>query len=350
MVRTELGNLSLVQTSEGEHADLIGNVVPGAWRAKLLNLGAQSLAHADDAARHGRQVLFPLGKELGVVENSGSDASAVDGRVGDFGTLEDGQLRGNTANGALSVGTRASHDVEATSTFTIKAEVLGETLSNNKLETLLDKVANSSSITGEVAGCETLVGAVKEGEVLLLADNRGNLLPLVQRRINTSRVVSTCVQQNNGALRSGLDGALHAIEVKATCLLVEVRVLSGGNADIGEDLVVVGPCRVGEVDSLVSLVELGEEQSSQMDSTGPGDGLHGSRTTFFQSRRIGAEHQLSSLGGKLGKTCDRSILVVEFGVVSENFVGLEGTTISINSRSIDQSDVIGKGNSSLHSL
>lgn len=92
------------QTGEREHADLVGDVVPGAGSLELLEFRLESLTHLDDAAGHGAQVAFPLGEELLVVEDCGGDACAVRGRVGDFGTLQDGELRGDALGGVLSVG------------------------------------------------------------------------------------------------------------------------------------------------------------------------------------------------------------------------------------------------------
>lgn len=48
-----------------------------------------------------------------------------------------------------------------------------------------------------------------------------------------------------------------------------------GDVYVGEDLVVVGPCRVGEVDCLVLRAgeEFGEEESSEMEGAGARDGL-----------------------------------------------------------------------------
>lgn len=55
----------------------------------------------------------------------------------------------------------------------------------------------------------------------------------------------------------------------------KVRVGFYGKVDIREDLIVVGPCWRREVDGLIggTLVELGEEESAEMDSAGAGDCL-----------------------------------------------------------------------------
>lgn len=55
----------------------------------------------------------------------------------------------------------------------------------------------------------------------------------------------------------------------------KVRVGLNGDVYIGEDLVVVGPSRVGEVDCLILRAgkELREEEGSEMEGTCAGDGL-----------------------------------------------------------------------------
>jgi hypothetical protein len=52
------------------------------------------------------------------------------------------------------------------------------------------------------------------------------------------------VQEDDGAVGGVLDRLHHAIEIKALSLGGEVGVCSDVQADIGEDLVVVGPCWV----------------------------------------------------------------------------------------------------------
>ena len=49
----QLQNLLFRQPCEAEHADLVGDVIPGAWGTEFLQLVAQCLAHLLDAARHG---------------------------------------------------------------------------------------------------------------------------------------------------------------------------------------------------------------------------------------------------------------------------------------------------------
>ena len=118
-------DLGLGQAGEREHADLIGNVVPRAGSLQLLEVLAQRRAHLDDAAGHGAQVTLPLGEQLWVVEDCGSDTGAVRGRVGDLGALQDGELRGDALGGVLGVRAGGGDEVEAAGALAVETEVLG---------------------------------------------------------------------------------------------------------------------------------------------------------------------------------------------------------------------------------
>lgn len=54
-----------------------------------------------------------------------------------------------------------------------------------------------------------------------------------------------------------------------------VRVFGDGEVDVGEDLFVVGPGWVGEVDGGFGVggVEAGEEEAAEVEGAGAGDGL-----------------------------------------------------------------------------
>jgi hypothetical protein len=269
-IGSNLQNLLLGQASETEHADLVDDVVPVARSLQLVELALESLAHRDDTTAHLTKILLPLSEQLLVVENNRRNAGTICGRVTDLGTLENGQLAANTGSSIGSIRTRPSDKVEATSTLAIKTKVLCVTLSDKHLEALLDEVTDGPSILVQVTRCESLVCAVEEGELRLALHERGNLLPLVLSRVNTCGVVCASVQQDNTAFRSLLYRLDHTLEVKTLGLSREVWVVLDGKLDIGEDLVVVGPCRVGNVDGLGlggrGVVELGQESGAQVDS------------------------------------------------------------------------------------
>jgi hypothetical protein len=238
---SKLKHLLLAQPSKAEHTDLVGNVVPGTGGLEFLKLAAESITHADDTARHGAQVLLPLSEEVAVVEDCADDAGTVQRRIGDLGSLEDSQLRANAGNCVGSLRSGRGNGVEAAGTLSVKTEILGETLGNNELEALVNKVSDSPSILDEITGGKALVSSIEEGEVVLLLHDRSDLGPLILGRVDTSRVVCTCVKDEDRALGSGLQSLLETFKIKALGLLVEVRVCVDRKTDILEDLVVVRP-------------------------------------------------------------------------------------------------------------
>ena len=79
----------------------------------------------------------------------------------------------------------------------------------------------------------------------------GDLLPLLAGRVDARGVVRAGVEQDDAAFWSGFYGRAQPVEVEAFGLGGEVWVGLYGEVDVGEDLVVIGPCWGGEVDGLV---------------------------------------------------------------------------------------------------
>ncbi len=273
-----LQDLLLRQPREAEHADLLRDMLPAALLAvQLFEFAPQRLPHVDDAAAHRPQIGLPLLEQLGVVEDETRDPGPVRGRVADLAALEDRELRCDSANGVHRVRAGAGDEVEGAGSFAVEAEVLGEGLRDAQFEALLDEVADRPGVVLEVPGREALVGAVEEGEVLLGADDFGDVGPLGAGGVDAGGVVRAGVQEDDAAFGGGVDGRAHAVVVEAFGLRGEVGVGFDGQVDVGEDLVVVGPGRGGEVDGLVvgADVEFGEEETAEVDGAGAGDGLEG---------------------------------------------------------------------------
>lgn len=193
--------------------------------------------------------------------------------------------------------------MEAAGAFAIETKVLGEGLGDYELEAELDKEADGRGVTVEVAGSKALVGSIEEGEVALGGHDLGDLAPLGGRRVDAGGVVGTGVEEDDGALGSVREGLLHADEVETLGLLVEVGVLGNGQTDVGEDLVVVGPCWVAEVDGrllggiAIRVVEAREEETAEMAGAGAGDGLDGGNAALGDGGSTGAENKLGSFAG-----------------------------------------------------
>lgn len=166
---TQKLDLLLGQAGETEHADLIGDVLPGPGCSLCLEPVTQSLAHGRDTTAHRAQILLPHSKQLGIVQNTTSDLGSVRGRVRDLRALQDSKLTGNVLSSLSGVGTGSGDEMEGAGALAVQTEILSERLRNAQLETLLDKVADSPGITDEITRRETLIRAVEEGEVVAFA-------------------------------------------------------------------------------------------------------------------------------------------------------------------------------------
>lgn len=106
-----------LQTGEGEHADLAGDVGPVVLAAELLKVLAEQLAHLDDTVSHALDLTEPLLVQRRIVHDGGGDAGTVDRGVRVEGTNENLDLRLNTL---LLLGVLADEG-ESTDTLTIEA-------------------------------------------------------------------------------------------------------------------------------------------------------------------------------------------------------------------------------------
>ena len=180
------------QASEGEHANLGSNVRPVTLDSLSLDGTAESGPHVVHASADNDELVEPLLAQSGVIENLGGNSSTVLGR-----------RRVVSADNNLDLGEDASclifisaDEVEAASALTVKAHDLGERLSNDHLEALVDEEAKAIGILVKVSGSEALIGSVEEGIELLALANVCDLLPLGVGRINTSGVVRASVEKN----------------------------------------------------------------------------------------------------------------------------------------------------------
>ena len=73
---------------------------------------------------------------------------------------------------------------------------------------LSNEVTRSESILVSVTAGKTLVGHIEESEVALLLEDIADLAPLLLSRVNTSGVVCTSVEKNNGLLRDVLEKSM----------------------------------------------------------------------------------------------------------------------------------------------
>jgi len=69
-------------------------------------------------------------------------------------------------------------------------------LGNDHLETLIEEVSESLTVLIEVAGYETLISGIEEWVKLSLLANDGDLFPLIKGWVDTSWIVSACMEEN----------------------------------------------------------------------------------------------------------------------------------------------------------
>jgi hypothetical protein len=84
--------------------------------------------------------------------------------------------------------------------------------------TVLDELAESVGILVSASRSETLVGHVEEGKVTSILDNLGELIPLSLARVDSSRVVSASVQQDDRTLGGGLLGCMNKYKNGSECV------------------------------------------------------------------------------------------------------------------------------------
>lgn len=322
----QLLDLLGLEAGVGEHADLVGDVRPVVLGAEGLELLAEEGAHGDDAVSHLLDLALPLVVELGVVEDLGRKAGAVDGRVGVQGTDEDLEL-GVDALGLLGV---LADDGEDTGTLTVETldskistyvdahkrhetyHVLGERLGKEDLVAILDELTNGKGVTVGVTAGKALVGHVEEGKVALVLADLGDLLPLLGRRVDTGGVVRAGVEEDRGTGRDGLEVGNQALKVKTDGVLVVVAVVLGLEGGVLEDGLVVGPGRGRDADLVLARAPSLEEGSTEAQGTSAGDGLGDGDPV--EDRRVLAVGELGGGGGEVGHAGDASVLLVQLAV------------------------------------
>lgn len=75
-------------------------------------------------------------------------------------------------------------------------------LTDQQRHAFRNKVPNSNGIPIQIAASETLVSTVEESEMLSFQHHRGDLVPLFWGGVNTGRVVSACMEEEDGTCGS----------------------------------------------------------------------------------------------------------------------------------------------------
>lgn len=188
--------LLLIHSGEAEHADLFGDVLPVARRAQLFQIVLQFGAHRDDSIGHQFDIAEPFLFQVCITQDFRNQAGAMNRRVAVHRTNQDLDLR-HGASGFLLVG---ADQRKGSGSFTVKTHVLGETLSQRNLVTILQEGTDGKRILGDISAGKALVGHVEEGEQVAFLEDGGHFSPLLRPGINTGWVVSAGVQKDDGSL------------------------------------------------------------------------------------------------------------------------------------------------------
>lgn len=113
-----------------------------------------------------------------------------------------------------------------------------------------------------------------------LFQENSEFLPLCLCGIDASGVMCAGVEKDNAVIWGVCDCLFHASEIEALGRFGEVGISGDWEVDVGEDLVVICPCWVAEIDGGFARVEFRQKKSAEMDGSCAGDGLKGGRAFF----------------------------------------------------------------------
>jgi len=310
-----------IKTSVAEHADLINDVVPSTRSLKLLGQQlVKFLPHLDDTISHRLDILFPLLKQLGSVQDQSDQPRAVSWGIADLASSEDGKL----TTDFICDHRGGRDDVEGANTFTVQTSVLGETLADQHWNTPSGEFPDGPGVPVQISAGETLISAVKKGVVVLLYHHVCDLTPLFPGRIYTGWVVSTGMKENDGTVRSGGNGAKELVAGEADGLGVIVLVGDRFDSDVPEDGDVIDPSGIRNIGLLgsVEYVESAEEQGCEVIGTSAGNGLDASNAFFRDRGGVITQDKTGGGGGEFWKTSDRKVFMVDGWIVQQSFSGL----------------------------
>lgn len=131
----------------------------------------------------------------------------------------------------------------------------------------LNEMPYGKGILVGISTGEALVCHIKEWIMLLLFYNIADLLPLLLGRIDTGRVVSAGMQQDDRLLRGSSEISNHAFEIETNGVLVVVFVLLDLQTRVLEDSIVICPARGRDVDRFSMWIEALEEGATYPESS-----------------------------------------------------------------------------------
>ena len=117
------------------------------------------------------------------------------------------------------------------------------------MESEADEVPDGPGIFLDVTAGESLVGGVEVGEQVVLQHDLSNSLPVFLGGVNTCGVVGSGVEEDNGSWLGILQRGDHPVDISRDGFGVVVGVLNKLEPCLGQDILMVQPGWVGNVDS-----------------------------------------------------------------------------------------------------
>ena len=119
-----------------------------------------------------------------------------------------------------------ANEVKSTCTLTVQTHNLGEGLSDDHLEALINEKAQSEGIPVKGTRSEALIGSVEEGIELTAFANISNLLPLSFSRVDAGGVVGTSMEQDARSGSCSIQISEHTVDIQSLGCLVKVSILA----------------------------------------------------------------------------------------------------------------------------
>lgn len=304
------------KTSEREHTNLCGNMIPSTLSSNLFELSSQKLSHGSDSIGHSDELIKPLLAHGWFIEDDRGDSGTVPwwGRVVDS---DDNLELGEDFTSDILIG---ADKVKSSASLTVETHDFSEGLSDNHLETLVEEISEADTILVEVTSDETLISGIEEWIKLSLLADGSDLLPLGESWVNTSGVVSAGVEEDSRSWSGIFEVSDHAVEVETLGFLVEVSILSDLEASSAENFVVVSPSWVANVNWGWS--ELAEEITNDSQGTGSRQGLGGGDSSACDVWVVPSEEDASGTLVEGLVTIDWGVLLVKSVIIGDSLLGL----------------------------
>mmetsp|Transcript_50735 Transcript_50735/g.58172 ORF Transcript_50735/g.58172 Transcript_50735/m.58172 type:complete len:275 (-) Transcript_50735:375-1199(-) len=274
-------------------------MLPVVSRTSVFNSGFQSGSHGGHTSRHTFNFLIPQSKQFFITNDGVDNSGSVNGRIGIHKS-------GNETGMSLDLGSFlgiTSEETQATNSLTIETEVFSERLRHDQGNIIGNKGSHGISIVVGITSGESLVSVIEQDKVFLLLDHLSDFVPLFMSGVNTSRIVSTEMQQNNGMLGSFLERSQHTVEVESTGGRIIIIVEFEFHIRSGNTILMVSPGRVGQQNREIFVrVIMTKEFESHSQGTSSGNTLESNNATILQGLTVGSITQFKSRFNKIGVT------------------------------------------------